>query len=217
MSARQYHTGHIRNEIIDWINFDDDDPYLAKTPKSLRGINHPATRRLILPQRYVDCMFLAKLENGKVRIEATDWPAFLYDPAKADLDDVEQGLFTGDLLLHVFFAIFFGKSSALTGKFRKNSVADRNGMRKVTGRNIAYAAVQARFGISIAEKWDALDGHFNYADFYTEIVDFFEDYPDDKSVVDLLEWWNEYVPCFFYLITNSFDYSQTGLWAQKWM
>ncbi|KAE9403743.1 hypothetical protein BT96DRAFT_917315, partial [Gymnopus androsaceus JB14] len=67
-------------------------------------------------------------------------------------------------------------------------------MRKVTGRNIAYAAVQARFGISVAEKWDALDGHFNYADFYTEIVDFFEDYPDDKSVVDLLEWWNEYVP-----------------------
>ncbi|KAE9402394.1 hypothetical protein BT96DRAFT_918226 [Gymnopus androsaceus JB14] len=182
ISAQQYHTGHIRNKIIDWINFDDDDPYLAylaKTPKSLQ-VSHSR---------------FPKLENGKVYIEATDWPAFLYNPAKADPDDVEQGLFTGGLLLHAFFAIFFGKSSALTGKFRKNLAADRNGMRKVTGRNISYAAMQVSlFWYFRCREWDALDGHFNYADFYTEIVDFFEDYPDDKSVVDLLEWWNEYVP-----------------------
>lgn len=57
MAARQYHTGHIRNEIIGWVDFDNDDPYLPRTPKSLRGINHPATRRLILPQRYVHRMY----------------------------------------------------------------------------------------------------------------------------------------------------------------
>lgn len=56
---------------------------------------------------------------------------------------------------------------------------------------------QARFVLSVAEKWNALDGHFNYVDFYTEIVDFFEDYPDDKCVVGLLEWWDEYVLCSF--------------------
>lgn len=50
---------------------------------------------------YANSRFLAKLANGKIRVEATDWPAFLYDPANADPDDVEKGLFTGDLLFNV--------------------------------------------------------------------------------------------------------------------
>ncbi|KAJ3764601.1 hypothetical protein FB446DRAFT_710198, partial [Lentinula raphanica] len=54
LSARQYHTSIIRREIVDFISFDDDDPPLAKHPKSLRGINHPATLRLIIPHRYRD-------------------------------------------------------------------------------------------------------------------------------------------------------------------
>lgn len=45
--------------------------------------------------------FLAKLANGKVRIEATSWPTFLYDPANADPENLEQGLLTDDLLFHV--------------------------------------------------------------------------------------------------------------------
>ncbi|KAJ3765443.1 hypothetical protein FB446DRAFT_709454 [Lentinula raphanica] len=49
---RQYHTSVIRREIIDFISFDNEP--LAKHPKSLRGINHPATLRLIIPHRYRD-------------------------------------------------------------------------------------------------------------------------------------------------------------------
>lgn len=51
---------------------------------------------------------LAKLAlNGKFCTEATDWSAFLYDPANADLDDVEKGLFAGNILFNVCYYICF--------------------------------------------------------------------------------------------------------------
>lgn len=62
--------------------------------------------------------FLAKLANGKVRIEATDWPSFLYDPTKADPDDVEQGLFTGDFLLNVCHHFYLLVSSLIINRPR---------------------------------------------------------------------------------------------------
>ncbi|KAJ3725394.1 hypothetical protein C8R42DRAFT_576528, partial [Lentinula raphanica] len=172
-------TSIIRRDIIDWMTFEDNDPPLAKLPKSLRGVNHPATRRLI------------KLQNGTVAIRATDWPAFLYDQWQVDKENIEIGLFTGELLFSVFYAIFFGIGSATSGDYRKNSIAARNGMRKVTGRNIAYAAIQARFALSAIEKWNIEDAHFDYQVFYNEIVDFFEEFPEDEQAVWTLEYWNK--------------------------
>ncbi|KAJ3833193.1 hypothetical protein F5878DRAFT_665856 [Lentinula raphanica] len=197
LSARQYHTSIIRRDIIDWMTFEDNDPPLAKLPKSLRGVNHPATRRLIVPQRYFDKLndpeFLEKLRNGTVAIRATDWPAFLYDQWQVDKENIEIGLFTGELLFSVFYAIFFGIGSATSGDYRKNLIAARNGMRKVTGRNIAYAAIQARFALSAIEKWNIEDAHFDYQVFYNEIVDFFEEFPEDEQAVWTLEYWNKCV------------------------
>ncbi|KAH7877052.1 uncharacterized protein C8R40DRAFT_1068264 [Lentinula edodes] len=204
LCARQYHTGIIRRDILDWIIFKDDETYLPKYPKSLRGINHPATLRLIIPQcfrnKVDDPTFIEKVENGRVRIEASEWPAFLYDQDLADVNDIEKGLFTGGTLFSVFFAIFFGISSAQTGTYQKNSIAARNGMKKVTGRNIAYAAIQARFALSSVEKWNIPDNHFDYVVFYNEIVDFFEDYPKDEHVVSILADWNEYVTVYLHIL-----------------
>ncbi|KAJ3808937.1 hypothetical protein F5876DRAFT_66869 [Lentinula aff. lateritia] len=139
-----------------------NETYLPKYPKSLHGINHPATLHLIIPQRFQnkvdDSIFIEKLENGRV-----------------------------------FFAIFFGIGSAQTGTYQKNSLAARNGMKKVTGRNIAYAAIQACFALSSVEKWNIPDNHFAYVVFYNEIVNFFEDYPKDEHVVPILADWNEQV------------------------
>ncbi|KAJ3712629.1 hypothetical protein C8R42DRAFT_647434 [Lentinula raphanica] len=196
-SLNKYHTSIIHREIIDFISFDDDDPPLAKHPKSLRGINHPATLRLIIPHRYRDKVddpeFVKKLQNGSITIRATDWPAFLYNEEQVNDNNIEDGLFTGPIILQVFYAIFFGLGSATTGEYRKNSIAARNGMRKVTGRNIAYAAVQTRFALSAVEKWNIPDGHFDYQVFYNEIVDFFEEYPEDKQSVLTLNFWNKEV------------------------
>ncbi|KAJ3824229.1 hypothetical protein F5880DRAFT_411457 [Lentinula raphanica] len=199
LSARQYHTGLYRREIIDWISFDKNDPHLAKHPKSLRGVNHPATLCLIIPQCHLlkvnDLEFVEKLRNSSIAIKATDWPAFLYDEDQVNNGDIEEGLFTGPFLFNVFYAIFFGIGSATTGKYQKNSIAARNGMKKVTGRNIAYAALQACFALSAVEKWNVPDGHFDYQDFYNEIVDYFEEFPEDEQSISTLDYWNKCV-CF---------------------
>ncbi|KAJ3804321.1 hypothetical protein F5876DRAFT_83368 [Lentinula aff. lateritia] len=175
LCARQYHTGIIH----------------------LSSWHQPATLRLIIPQHFQnkidDPIFIEKLENGRVRIEVSEWLAFLYDQDLANVNDIEKGLFTGGTLFSVFFAIFFGIGSAQTGTYQKNSIAARNGMKKVTGRNIAYAAIQARFALSSVEKWNIPDNHFDYIVFYNEIVDFFEDYPKDEHVVSILADWNEKV------------------------
>lgn len=60
--------------------------------------------------------------NGQVHVEATDWPAFVYDPASVDPDYVEQGLFTGDLLFNVChyscFNVFSLSGSIVLGILR---------------------------------------------------------------------------------------------------
>ncbi|KAJ3816231.1 hypothetical protein F5880DRAFT_1643599 [Lentinula raphanica] len=210
LSARQYHTGLIRREIIDWISFDKNDPHLAKHPKSLRGVNHPATLRLIIPQCHLskvnDVEFVEKLQNGSIAIKATDWPAFLYDEDQVNDGDIEEGLFTGPFLFNVFYAIFFGIGSATTGKYQKNSIAAHNGMKKVTGRNIAYAALQARFALSAVEKWNIPDGHFDYQDFYNEIVDYFEEFPEDEQSISTLDYWNKSLTDF-----------QESIRPQRWL
>ncbi|KAJ3803916.1 hypothetical protein F5876DRAFT_84129 [Lentinula aff. lateritia] len=222
LCARQYHTGIIRRDILDWIIFKDDETYLPKYPKSLRGINHPATLHLIIPQHFQnkidDPIFIEKLENGRVRIKASEWPAFLYDQDLADVNDIEKGLFTGGTLFSVsqssypFFAntnCTFNRFSSLSSSelvqlkpalIKKNSIATRNGMKKVTGRNIAYAAIQARFALSSVEKWNIPDNHFDYIVFYNEIVDFFKDYPKDEHVVSILADWNEYIAVYLHIL-----------------
>ncbi|KAJ3855110.1 hypothetical protein EV368DRAFT_62692 [Lentinula lateritia] len=157
-----------------------NETYLPKYPKSLHGINHPATLRLIIPQRFQnkvdDSIFIEKLENGRVRIEASEWLAFLYDQDLANVNDIKK----------VFFAIFFGISSAHTGTYQKNSLAARNGMKKVIGRNIAYAAIQWRNGTSQIIILLTL-----YS--IMKLSTFFEDYPKDEHVVPILADWNEQV------------------------
>ncbi|KAE9384942.1 hypothetical protein BT96DRAFT_982178 [Gymnopus androsaceus JB14] len=200
-SAREHHTAVIRDNILDWIRFeqsDRDKPKLRKsTTKSGRGIHHPATRRLIIPQKLLariqEPKFVEKLESGRIPILATDFPAFLYNQDSIDENDPEAGLFEGYLLIRVFFAIFFGKSSALTGQYQKNSIAHRNGMKRVTGRHIAYAAVQARFALSDKDNWKDDDDHFRYSDFYNEIINVFEDDPKDEKIIETLNFWNQLV------------------------
>ena len=86
----------------------------------------------------------------------------------------------------------------------------------MTSRSIAYIAVQAssnfdsltcvlyellspfiiqvRFALSSGTSWKISDIDFNHIDFYTAIVDFFDDAPGPVAqarVTDLLAWWNK--------------------------
>ncbi|KAF9059062.1 hypothetical protein BDP27DRAFT_1371899 [Rhodocollybia butyracea] len=49
---------------------------------------------------------------------------------------------------------------------------------------------KARFALSTTEKWGQDEDNFCYPDFYQEIIDFFEDDPDDPVSKEILEWWN---------------------------
>ncbi|KAE9409620.1 hypothetical protein BT96DRAFT_969984 [Gymnopus androsaceus JB14] len=200
-SARKHHTAVVRDNILDWIRFEQSDRERCKlrksTTKSNHGIHHPATQRHIIPQKFVarlqEPKFVEKLESGRIPILATDFPAFLYNQDSIDENDPEAGLFEGYLLIRVFFAIFFGKSSALTGQYQKNSIAHRNGMKHVTGRHIAYAAVQAHFALSDKDNWKDDNDHFRYSDFYNEIINVFEDDPNDEKIIETLNFWNQLV------------------------
>ncbi|KAJ6535319.1 hypothetical protein DFH09DRAFT_1324937 [Mycena vulgaris] len=84
----------------------------------------------------------------------------------------------------------------------KRSVASLIGLKRVTGRSIAYAAVQYRVALSDVHHWEERDGSFDYVQFYNSVVDYFEFPPGPlaKREVDLLlDWWN----------TNTFGHTPT--------
>jgi hypothetical protein len=106
---------------------------------------------------------MAKVNDGTIRIRAAEWPAFLYDQKiKYNPEYEDTGLFRGYVLVRVccsllfnicvltlrkaFRHIFTGPSSAIRGHrdATKPSKAQMHGLTAVTGRTIAYAAVQVR-------------------------------------------------------------------------
>ncbi|KAJ6621676.1 hypothetical protein B0H10DRAFT_2215032 [Mycena sp. CBHHK59/15] len=142
------------------------------------------------------------------------WFIGLYPQRQFDPNNPEQGLFKNLILLMVYKYIFTSPHSAKSmstntvngenvdpstataapknkrGKKKtvsksKRSVAALIGMTRVSGRSIAYAAVQYRN-----------DGAFDYVQFYDNIVDYFESAPGPIAkleVAQLLDWWNSYV------------------------
>jgi hypothetical protein len=113
---------------------------------------------------------MAKVNDGSLRIRASEWPFFLYYlKTRYDPDDEEKGLLRGYILLRVcpspsfnvyrltlvtrkaYRHIFTGPSSAFNGSCdtMKASKAEIHNLTRVTGRTIAYAAVQVRISFFI--------------------------------------------------------------------
>ena len=112
-------------------------------------------------------------------------------------------------LLQVYRHIFTSLLSAI-GKVRKGtkpSKAQIYGMKRASGRTIAYACVQVRFVyiftppdalqthflLSNLSSWSMVDGHFDLHAFYDNIVALFETNPHLPWVTETLNWWNTYV------------------------
>lgn len=91
--------------------------------------------------------FLNRVADGKVQITDEDFPTFLYESETVyDEQNEDIGLFRGFLLVRVFRHIFTGPTSAMDPKTRANkSKAKKFKLIKVTGRMIAYAAIQVSF------------------------------------------------------------------------
>ena len=167
---------------------------------------------------------MMRVQDGKIKIRTKHWPSFLYDKGEYDKEECDKGLFKGFLLLQVCFTssylvvstiisllqvyrhIFTSPSLAI-GKVRKGmkpSKAQIYGMKRASGRTIAYACVQVRFRylftppeafqtrflLSNLNSWSMADGHFDLHTFYDNIVTLFETNPRSPWVVETLNWWN---------------------------
>ncbi|KIJ89513.1 hypothetical protein K443DRAFT_117882, partial [Laccaria amethystina LaAM-08-1] len=131
---------------------------------------------------------MTRVQDGKIKIRTKHWPSFLYNEGEYDREERDKGLFKGYLLLRVYRHIFTSPSSAI-GKVRKGtkpSKAQIYGMKRASGRTIAYACVQTRFLLNNLNSWSTVDGHFDLHTFYNNIVALFEMNPRSPWVVETL-------------------------------
>ncbi|KAG1843914.1 hypothetical protein DFJ58DRAFT_844158 [Suillus subalutaceus] len=151
-SARGDDTSKLKTLIAEWVNrkFKPDHP-VDPDDKHSRGFSNDACGRLLCP---------AEFDWNNPAVKA----AFLYDKYQSNLDDLEEGLFKGKILLQGYKAVFTSPSSAKdingdgdgvdviqNNRLAKKSsasvkvkklVAEIIKMRKVNPRSIAYIACQ---------------------------------------------------------------------------
>src|ERR1700761_7646867 len=70
---------------------------------------------------------------------------------------------------------------------------------------------KTRFALSASEKWDSMGGHFDMEVWYNDMVETFEDDPEDPKAVSIIHHWNVFVVFVFIDLSNSI--SQGGVWT----
>ncbi|KAG1849025.1 hypothetical protein F4604DRAFT_1973369 [Suillus subluteus] len=106
----------------------------------------------------------------KIKVHAGVRPALAYagDPPGKDFvpTNVQEGCFQDYLLKRVLRHIYTSPSSALIDDREKTTVRSGNtklhNMQKVEVEHIAYAFIQARYGISSCDKWSGNGGKYSY-------------------------------------------------------
>ncbi|KAH0825709.1 hypothetical protein J3R83DRAFT_10041 [Lanmaoa asiatica] len=200
-SARGDDAALLKTRVVSWLSEKElPQPRLSLSDKVGRGFHNDSTARLICPVDY-------DWDKPEHRVKIQDWdPKYLkhtYNP-----DEPAKGLFKGSMLVRAFKAIFTSPSSAddedqppnLTKRRRgerrtRTNMASLVAMESVEPRAIAYAAVQLRFALSSCGTWRLVDGLFDHAVFYHNIVRWFEETEGSTEkafVSDLLLWWNRY-------------------------
>lgn len=88
-------------------------------------------------------LFLARVQEGRYRVTAGDYPAFLYDETIYEPDNPLAGLFRGYILLRGYRHIFTGPASWLNGEAEggKQARGVTNKLKAPTPQTIAYTAV----------------------------------------------------------------------------
>ncbi|KIJ07142.1 hypothetical protein PAXINDRAFT_19656 [Paxillus involutus ATCC 200175] len=164
--------------------------YIGGSSRSHLGLNHIVLARFLCPINKLHEFNIdpkrtqTKLLDGGIEIRSNIYPAFCWsgNPPASDFDedDIYKGLHKGYLLERVMRHIFTGPSSALGEESRGTRAgnAELHGMTKVEAAHIAYACVQARFGITSTNRWSEKDGSFSYRRFYYHILDDIESNDD---------------------------------------
>ncbi|KAF7354506.1 hypothetical protein MVEN_01140000 [Mycena venus] len=205
--------------------FPEMDP-LDPDDRDDRGIYNEFLSRLLCPPEYdySDEEIRVRIREGdpEYLVTAGSWWTGLYRDNQYDPLNPTKGLFENRLLIMVWKYIFTSpvsvkhtlaeisenqpprtsdkrqkrKERAKASATPKRSVAAIIGLNRVSGRSIAYAAVQYRVAISDQHHWEENDGSFDYTEFYNNVVDYFEFPPGPIAkleVEQLLDGWNSLV------------------------
>ncbi|KAG1748883.1 uncharacterized protein EDB91DRAFT_1244693 [Suillus paluster] len=217
--ARGDDTSKLKTLIADWVNRKlKPNPLVDPNDKHSRGFINDACGKLLCPAELdwnspVTKAGIRDRSEGYIMTDLS-FPAFLYERYTANLDNLEEGLFKGKILVQGYKAVFTSPSSAKNtegdgdgadviennrrakktawGIKVKKHVAQIIKMEKVTPCSIAYIACKVQFVLSSVMSWWTVDGDFNYIQFWQSIVDFFERPPGQEAqlrVNKLLEWW----------------------------
>ncbi|KAG6896814.1 hypothetical protein C0992_005914 [Termitomyces sp. T32_za158] len=207
-SAKTDDTSSLKPAIIRYLPKDPDNEVKPRFPptgtKAVRGFRNLTTARHLCPIKKLaefdanPQTFINNVSEGRLGyiFKTGDWPSFLFDLDELDKNNPMQGFLRGHVLVRVYRHIYTGPSSSLHGNrcATKPAKSHIHKHKNVTGRGIAYAAVQARFAISSSEKWCIKDGKFNLAHFFNNIVALFENDPKNPWVLETLAWWDKQVP-----------------------
>ncbi|KAJ6605158.1 hypothetical protein DFH09DRAFT_1353728 [Mycena vulgaris] len=218
--------GSVRSAMVGWIGKNAKPPLdtSSRVHRGLEGdVTGPLLFPVDYDHNDPEQVVRAKVNNGgkDFMVTADQWPRGVYLNGVYDPANEEKGLFKSLSLVQTFMHIFTSSKSAdklqaegdeenaqpseSTGEpprkkrkrpvaASKSSVATKIGMRRVTSRSIGYAA--HRFNLSDAPQWNEVDGDFDYALYYNNIVDWFEAPPGPvakKAVDELLAWWDQRV------------------------
>ncbi|KAG1811075.1 hypothetical protein EV424DRAFT_1349712 [Suillus variegatus] len=175
---------------------------LVSALQSHLGVNHPVLVSFLCPVSHLaefnrdPAEGQKKLASGGICMTANDFPAFLWsgNPPGCDYDNdtMTEGLLHGYLIECVMQHIFTGPSTALgqDSRVTRTCNAMLHDVTTVEVEHIAYACVQAHFGISAQNKWSDINGNFKYPEFYHNIIDFIRNCGDTDWVEELKKWWN---------------------------
>ncbi|KAJ6625271.1 hypothetical protein B0H10DRAFT_2186210 [Mycena sp. CBHHK59/15] len=221
-NARSDDTKNLWEAIVPWLNRDypSMDPALEADSRDNRGIYHDTLGRVLCPIEYdwnnEETRMNIREGHLDFPLTAHSWFSGLYPEGQFDPNDPEKGLFRNVTLLMTYKFIFTSPLSVKTmvtdntlhlaaprqrrgtkkaAPKSKQSVAAIIGLNRVSGRSIAYAAVQYHVALSDTNHWDNSDGAFDYILFYNNVVDYLEAPPRPVArlqVAQLLDWWNSF-------------------------
>ncbi|TEB18276.1 hypothetical protein FA13DRAFT_1639196 [Coprinellus micaceus] len=200
--ARSDDTKGLKSAIIDWITPKDGtlSPPLSRNIKDNRGWFHYRTGQLLCPPTldWTDADVRKCLRSGEIVVSGDQWPAFLYENEKINLENPWDGLLQGALLVSAFKYIFTSPSSVESQDTRATRAgnADLHGMKAVTTASLAYVSTLVRFSLTSSAVFSRNDKTTDSERFYGSVLGFLELPSETSEVEALLRWWNRQVPSY---------------------
>ncbi|KIM58657.1 hypothetical protein SCLCIDRAFT_127813 [Scleroderma citrinum Foug A] len=193
--ARGDDTKSLKGAILDWITLRGQSlvPPLACSVKVDHGFHHERTGTLLCPTGldWSNPEIKTKLRNKEIVVCGDQWPLFLYVDYHYDPEDPWNSLFCSALLVSAYKHVFTSPSSV-----DKEPKATRSGnvrihrMTQVTLPSVAYIATQVQAHIDLFSHTDMVT---DSEQFYTLLLELFEDLDEKQEVNELLVWWNRQI------------------------